>query len=91
VAFYTIVKIQEIGRRGDETIKHRLNMELDLQSLFGLYVHSCPHWLTPRISPPSSTFGLIYEDSIGQPRKTTSLSDPLVFERMNAKIKKKTA
>ncbi len=24
-------------------LKHRLNMELDLQSLFGLHVHSCTH------------------------------------------------
>jgi hypothetical protein len=23
-------------------------MELDLQSLFGLHVHSCSHWLRPR-------------------------------------------
>jgi hypothetical protein len=26
---------------------HRLNMELDRQSLFGLHVHSCTHWLKP--------------------------------------------
>ncbi len=26
-------------------------MELDLQSLFGLHVHSCSHWLRPRNSP----------------------------------------
>jgi len=26
-----------------------LNMKLDLQSLFGLRVHSCTHWLRPRI------------------------------------------
>ncbi len=31
---------------------HRLNMELDLQSLFGLHVHSCTHRLRPRIPPP---------------------------------------
>jgi hypothetical protein len=30
---------------------HRLNMELDLQSLFGLHVNSCTHWLRPRNSP----------------------------------------
>ncbi len=30
---------------------HRLNMELDLQSLFGLHVHSSTHWLRPRNSP----------------------------------------
>ncbi len=38
---------------------HRLNMELDLQSLFGLHVHSCTHWLSPR--RPPTTFGLIYQ------------------------------
>ncbi len=29
----------------------RLNMELDRQSLFGLPVHSCTHWLIPRNHP----------------------------------------
>ncbi len=28
-------------------------MELDLQSLFGLHVHSCTHWLRPPQPPPS--------------------------------------
>jgi hypothetical protein len=31
---------------------HRLNIKLDLQSLFGLYVHMCTHWLRPRTPPP---------------------------------------
>jgi hypothetical protein len=31
---------------------HRLNIELDLQSLFGLHVHSCTHWLKHRNLPP---------------------------------------
>jgi hypothetical protein len=31
---------------------HWLNMELYLQSLFGLRVHSCTHWLRPRNPPP---------------------------------------
>ncbi len=31
---------------------HMLNMELDLQSLFGLHVHSCTHWLRPRNRDP---------------------------------------
>ncbi len=44
-----------------------LSMELDLQSLFGLHVHSCTHWLRPR-NPPPPAFGLIYEGAIGQPR-----------------------
>ncbi len=30
---------------------HRLNMELYLQSFFGLHVHSCTHWLRPPTSP----------------------------------------
>ncbi len=51
---------------------HRLNMELDLQSLFGLHVHSCTHLLRPRNSPPPlalpPAFGLIYESPFGQPR-----------------------
>jgi hypothetical protein len=32
---------------------HGLNIELDLQSLFGLLVHSCNHWLGPRNPSPS--------------------------------------
>ncbi len=28
-------------------------MELDLQSLFGLRVHSCTHWLRPSTPPPA--------------------------------------
>jgi hypothetical protein len=30
------------------SILYKLNMELDPQSLFGLHVHSCTHWLRPR-------------------------------------------
>ncbi len=44
------------------TLDHRLNMELDLQSLFELHVHSCTHWLRPLNHPPPA-FGLIYEGS----------------------------
>ncbi len=40
-------------------------MELDLQSLFGLLVHSCTLWL-------------LYEGAIGQPRWMTSLCDLLI-------------
>jgi hypothetical protein len=29
-------------------------MDLDLQSLFGLHVHTCTHWLRPRNPPPPS-------------------------------------
>ncbi len=55
-----------------------LNMELDLQSLFGFLVRNCAHWLRPRNSPPPLAFGLVYEDAIGQPRWTTSLYNPWV-------------
>jgi hypothetical protein len=37
---------------------HKLNMELDLQSLFGLHVHSCSHWLRPATPPPPPLLGL---------------------------------
>jgi hypothetical protein len=33
-------------------IRHRFYMELVLQSLFGLHVHSCTYWLRPLIPPP---------------------------------------
>ncbi len=46
---------------------HRLNMELDLQSLFGFHVHSCANWQRLR-NPPTPAFGLIYEGAVGQPR-----------------------
>jgi hypothetical protein len=45
--------------------ENRINIELDLQSLFGLHVYSCTHWLRPHNSP---AFGLIYVGAIGQPR-----------------------
>ncbi len=46
-------------------------MELDLQSLFGLHVHTCTYWLTP--PPPTPTFGLIYENAIA-PSKIDDIS-----------------
>jgi hypothetical protein len=52
-------------RRREE---HRLKMELNLQSLFGLYVHSCTHWLRPRNFFSTQALGLLYEGAIGQPR-----------------------
>ncbi len=47
--------------------KHRLNMELDLQSLLGSCVQLYSLAETPQI-PLSTPFGLIYEGAIGQPR-----------------------
>jgi hypothetical protein len=47
---------------------HGLNMELDLQSLYGLKctAASTTQCLRPTTPPPA--FGLIYEGAIGQPR-----------------------
>ncbi len=51
---------------------NRLNMELDLQSLFGLhvqFVNICTHWLgPPPATPPSPAFRLKYDRAIDQPR-----------------------
>jgi hypothetical protein len=52
---------------------HRLNMELDLQSLFWPLCTAVPHWQRPRNRspqplPPPPAFGLKYEGAIGQPR-----------------------
>jgi hypothetical protein len=66
------------GLACEEMVEHRLNMELDLQSLFGLHEHSCTQWQRPRNppSPSARALGLIYEGAIGQPRLTTSPGDP---------------
>ncbi len=55
---------------------HRLNMDLDLQSLFGLHVHSCTHWLRPCNNPPSPRIWAQIRGRLGQPRKTISLCVP---------------
>jgi hypothetical protein len=55
-------------------------MELDLQSLFGLHVQSCTHWLRPGTLPHPPALGLVYEGAIGQPKLTTSPCDPRVTE-----------
>jgi hypothetical protein len=66
---------------------HRFNMEVDLQSLFGLHVtcdvHSCTHWLRPRTPPPPphpppNQLGLVYEGAIDKQRKTKSRCDLLI-------------
>ncbi len=44
----------------------RANMELDLQSLFGLHVHSCTHRLRPP-NPPPPIWAHI-PGAVGQPR-----------------------
>ncbi len=45
-SIFPLIKMVKIG--------HRLNMELDLQSLFDLHAHSCTHWLRrPHNQTPS--------------------------------------
>jgi hypothetical protein len=43
----TLLRMLISDPRLRESGRHRLNMELDLKSLFGLHVHSCTHWLRP--------------------------------------------
>ncbi len=53
------------------TLKHSLNVEVDLRSLLGSVsrdVHSCTHWLRPRNFPPRPAFGIVYEGAIVQQR-----------------------
>jgi hypothetical protein len=38
-------------------LAHRLNMEVDLQSLFGLHVYGCNHLLRPRNPTPPPHLG----------------------------------
>jgi hypothetical protein len=59
---------------------HRLNIELELK------VYLCSMRTAVLLAdipqpppPPPPAFGLIYEGVIGQPRKTTSLCDPLAL------------
>ncbi len=40
-----------------EDKNHMLNMELDVQSLFGHHVHSCTHWLRHATHPPPPHLG----------------------------------
>jgi hypothetical protein len=56
--------------KGDKYCQNqRLNMELDLQTLFGLHVHRAQVYSlaeTPQPSPLFASFGLIYEGTIGR-------------------------
>ncbi len=72
---------RKIGRQGE--LPRRLNMELDISKV---YLRSmCTAVLIgwdPATLPPPPTFGLMNEGAIGQPRKTTSLCDPLHLPQM---------
>jgi hypothetical protein len=52
-------------------------MELDLQSLFGLLCTAVLIGRDPVTPPPFTSFGLMYEGAIGQPREGTALCNPL--------------
>jgi hypothetical protein len=56
VGLQAIVVIYKVDEREStklqqNTLDHRLNMELDLPRLFGLHVHSCTHLPPPPIPP----------------------------------------
>jgi hypothetical protein len=44
-------------RHTQPPLAHRLNIELHLQSLFGLHVHTCTHWLRSRSPLPPPHLG----------------------------------
>jgi hypothetical protein len=53
---FTFCRLCSSHYKGRLLYDMRLNMELDLQSLFGLHVHNCTHWLRARSpSPPPAT------------------------------------
>ncbi len=43
-----VKSVVEVTVKSKEENQRLNNMELDLQSLFGLHVHSSTHWLRPR-------------------------------------------
>ncbi len=67
-----------------ENQNHRLNMEVDFQSLFGLHVTWCAHCTAvligwdPATPPPPPALDSYYEGAIGQQRQTTPLCNPLI-------------
>jgi hypothetical protein len=72
--FYDFPKIQWLLRIRQITSEHWLNMELNLQSLFGLHVHRCTHWLRPSNTPPPLPHLGSCECAIGQPRYVDDIS-----------------
>ncbi len=79
ISFDTITNISRQSILKVITHNHRLNMKLDLQSLFGLLCTAVLIGWDPTTSPPLPAFGLIYEGAIGQPKETTSLCNPLLI------------
>ncbi len=61
---------------------HRINMELDLQSLFGLHVHSCTHGLRPRNLPPPHIWAYIRGRYWSAKRDDISLWPPATNAKM---------
>ncbi len=68
---------------------HRLNMESDLQSLFGLmYSAACTHWLRPRNSPLSPHLGSYMRAPLVSQDRRRLFFNPLseVINRANTKL-----
>ncbi len=51
------IHVKYVHKADQRPMNHRLNMELDIQSLFGLHVYSCTHWR--RTPPPPRTWAHI--------------------------------
>ncbi len=54
----------------------RLNMELDIRSLFGLHVYSCTHWLRPRPPPPPDMSSYTRALLVSQDRRHLFVAPP---------------
>jgi hypothetical protein len=63
------------------THPHRLNLRIDLQSLFGLLCTAVLLAETPQPYPPPLAFGLIYEGAIGQCAAKAFYSCPAIISR----------
>jgi hypothetical protein len=68
-----------VDNRNLQGFRHKLNMELDLKSLFRLHVHSCIHWLRPRNPPPPHLGSYTRALLVCQDGLHTFPCDPLVL------------
>jgi hypothetical protein len=69
--FFIVLFSSNFSRsRQAKSCHHRINMELNLQGLFGLHAHSWLYSLAETLQPPSPAFGLLNEGAIaiGRPR-----------------------
>jgi hypothetical protein len=65
---------------------HRLNMELDLQSLFGLHVLIYTHWLRPRNPHPSPRIWAHIRGRYWSDKKDDIFFDPLATQHWDRQL-----